>query len=63
MWLVCGTVMCLVPRCDKAGTGEKGSQARSTACAPDTILRSWGTGSVGNEDSPRVVRFRERREN
>lgn len=55
--------MCLVPRCDKAGTGEKGSQARSTACAPDTILRSWGTGSVGNEDSPRVVRFRERREN
>lgn len=52
-----------VPRCDKAGTGRGYcSQARASPWVSDATFRSSGTVSVDNEDSPRVVRFRERRE-
>lgn len=47
-----------VPRCDRAATGEVLQAGKGQSNA---TIRSSDTVSVDNEDSPRVVRFRERR--
>lgn len=51
----------LVPRCDKAGTGEVGLSDKGSPWAPAITLRSLDTVCVGNEHSLRLVRFIERR--
>lgn len=46
----------------KQGLGRCCSQARASPWISDATFKSSDTVSVDNEDSPRVVRFRVRRE-